>query len=61
MEADFNIKLTSLTKNELKIGITEDTDMNFGIIIFQKIKQSLFFLLKMRIPIMKDRYMISII
>ena len=29
MEADFNIKLTSLTKNELKIGITEDTDMNF--------------------------------
>lgn len=29
MEADFNIKLTSLSKNELKIGITEDSNMDF--------------------------------
>lgn len=29
MEADFDIGLTSLAKNELKIGITTDTDMDF--------------------------------
>lgn len=29
MEADFNIDLTSLSKNELKIGITSDADMEF--------------------------------
>lgn len=29
MEADFDIGLTSLSKNELKIGITKDTDMDF--------------------------------